>query len=104
MPEPTTIAYLTSAYARASDSFIRGEVGHLRALGFTVHTFSIRRPGLQELVSEEIRREHSATEFVVEAGGARLVLAWLWMAFSAPRRMLAATRLAVRIGTPGLKG
>ena len=42
MPDGPVIAYLTSAYARASDSFIRGEVAQLRALGFTVHTFSVR--------------------------------------------------------------
>ena len=44
MPEPATIAFMTSVYARASDWFIRGEVAQMRALGFTVHTFSIRRP------------------------------------------------------------
>ena len=104
MPESATIAYLTSVYARASDSFIRGEVAQLRALGFTVHTFSIRRPEARELVSEEIRREHAATEFVLEAGVARLALAWLRTVLRSPRRALAAARLAVRIGTPGLKG
>jgi glycosyltransferase involved in cell wall biosynthesis len=104
MPEPATIAYLTSAYARASDTFIRGEVAELRALGFTVHTFSIRRPEPDELVSEEIRREHAATEFVLEAGAARLALGWLRSFFRSPRRMLAAGQLAARIGTPGLKG
>src|ERR1700674_1091552 len=104
MPEPATIAYLTSAYARASDSFIRGEVSQLRGLGFTVHTFSIRRPEPSELVSEEIRREHAATEFILEAGTARLALSWLRSALQSPRRMLAAGRIAARTGTPGLKG
>jgi glycosyltransferase involved in cell wall biosynthesis len=104
MPEPATIAYLTSAYARASDSFIRGEVARLRALGFTVHTFSIRRPEPRELVTEEIRREHEATEFVLAAGAARLGLAWLRTVLRSPRRALSAARLAVRLGTPGLKG
>jgi glycosyltransferase involved in cell wall biosynthesis len=104
MPEPATIAYLTSAYARASDSFIRGEVAQLRGLGFTVYTFSIQRPGLDELVSDEIRHEHAATEYVLEAGAARLVLTWLRTLIRSPRRMLTAGQLAVRIGTPGLKG
>src|SRR4051794_32295368 len=104
MPEPATIAYLTSAYARASDSFIRGEVAQLRALGFKVHTFSIRRPGASELVSEEIRREHAATEFVLEVGAARLALAWFRTVLRSPRRGLAAARLATRAGTPGLRG
>src|SRR5919112_307095 len=61
-----SVAYLTSAYARASDSFIRGEVAQLRALGHTVHTFSVRKSPASELVSEEIRREHAGTEFLLE--------------------------------------
>jgi glycosyltransferase involved in cell wall biosynthesis len=104
MPEPASIAYLTSAYARASDSFIRGEVAQLRALGFTVHTFSIRRSEPRELVSEEIRREHAATEFVLGAGVARLALAWLRTVLRSPRRVLTAARLAARTGAPGLRG
>src|SRR5581483_3048118 len=104
MPETPKLAYLTSAYARASDWFIRGEVAQLRRLGFTVHTFSIRRSEPSELISEEIRREHAATEFVLEAGAARLALSALRTLFRSPGRMLAAGRLAIRIGTPGLKG
>ena len=84
--QPAIIGYLTSSYARASDSFIRGEVAQLRALGFQVHTFSIRRPGPHELVSEEIRREHAATEYLLEAGGVRLALAWFREVFRSPRR------------------
>jgi colanic acid/amylovoran biosynthesis glycosyltransferase len=104
MPEPATIAFLTSVYARSSDWFIRGEVAQMRALGFTVHTFSIRRPEAHELVSDEIRREYAATEYVLEAGFARVGMAWLRAVLRAPRRTLAAARLALRIGTPGLKG
>jgi glycosyltransferase involved in cell wall biosynthesis len=104
MSEPAIIAYLTSAYARASDTFIRGEVEQLRALGFTVHTFSIQRPEACELVSEEIRREHAATEFVLATTIGCLVRAWLRVVLRSPRRALAAVRLAVRIGTPGVKG
>jgi glycosyltransferase involved in cell wall biosynthesis len=104
MPEPATIANLTSAYARASDTFIRGQVEQLRTLGFIIHTFSIQRPEGRELVGEEIRREHMATEFVLAAGIVQLVLAWLRAVLRSPRRALAAVVLAVRIGTPGVKG
>jgi glycosyltransferase involved in cell wall biosynthesis len=104
MPETPTIAYLTSVYARSSDLYIRGEVVHLRAMGFTVHTFSIRRPEPHELVSEEVRRAYATTEFVLAAGAGRLFLAWLRTILRSPRRALAALQLAVRIGTPGLKG
>ena len=84
MPERPTIAYLTSHYARASDTFIRGEVEQLRRLGHVVHTFSVRKPDASELVSEAVRREHAQTVFLLEAGPVRLVLAGLRTAVTAP--------------------
>jgi glycosyltransferase involved in cell wall biosynthesis len=99
-----TIGYLTSIYARPGDLFIRGEVARLRALGYTVHTFSSRRPEPGELVSEEIRREHDGTEYLLDAGAAKMMLAALREAVRSPRRWQAAMRLAARIGTPGLNG
>ena len=101
---PMTLAYLTSAYARASDTFIRGEVAQLRALGHTVHTFSIRRPSAGETVSEEVRRERAATVDIIAEGPTRLAWAALREAVRAPRRFLATARLAQRVGAPGLKG
>jgi glycosyltransferase involved in cell wall biosynthesis len=99
-----TIGYLTSIYARPGDLFIRGEVAQLRALGYDVQTFSSRQPEPGELVSEEIRREHAGTEYLLDAGILRMALAGLREAIRSPRRWLAAMRLAARIGAPGLKG
>jgi colanic acid/amylovoran biosynthesis glycosyltransferase len=101
---PLTIAYLTSLYARASDTFIRGEVARLRALGHTVHTFSVRRCDPKELVDDDVRREHAATEFLLEAGLPRMALAFLRALSRSPRTALAALALAVRTGNPGVKG
>lgn len=101
---PMILAYLTSAYARASDTFIRAEVTQLRADGHTVHTFSIRRPAASELVSDEIRRERSTTVDIVAAGPLRLLGAGLLELFRSPGRFLSVARLAQRVGTPGLKG
>jgi glycosyltransferase involved in cell wall biosynthesis len=101
---PLTIAYLTSLYARVSDTFIRGEVERLRALGHTVLTFSVRRCDPRELVGEDVLREHAATEFLLEAGPARMALAWARAVLRSPGRALAALKLAARTGTPGLKG
>ena len=99
-----TVAYLTSAYARASDSFIRGEVARLRDLGHAVHTFSVRRCDPRELVDDAIRREHHATEFLVEQGPLRLGAAYLRALVRSPSRAIDALKLAVRTGNPGLKG
>lgn len=97
------IAYLTSLYARAGDTFIRREVEELRQRGFVVHTFSIRRADEGEGVSEEILREQRSTDYVLEHGPVRLGLAFLRMALRAPLRMLRAVRQAGRIRWPGLR-
>ena len=100
----TTIAYLTSAYARASDSFIRGEVAQLRELGFTVPTFSVRKSPASELVSDEIRREHRNTRFLLERHAlARLPLAAVKELFRNPSNFLGAARLALKCAPPGLR-
>jgi len=103
-PCHATVAYLTSAYARASDSFIRGEVAQLRALGHTVHTFSVRKSPASELVSDDIRREHANTEFLLGRGTlARLPLAAIRQMVRAPGRFVGAAKLALRCAPPGLK-
>ena len=51
------IAYLTSLYPRATDTFVRIEVQLLRELGFDVRPFSIRRPGPELFVDESIEAE-----------------------------------------------
>ena len=103
-PCHVTVAYLTSAYARASDSFIRGEVAQLRALGFDVHTFSVRKSPPAEVVSEDIRREHANTKFLLERKNLpRLLLAATRTMLGAPRRFFSAARLALKCAPPGLK-
>jgi colanic acid/amylovoran biosynthesis glycosyltransferase len=104
MPQRTAIAYLTSLYARAGDTFIRGEVEQLRRLGHVVHTFSVRRPGPEEVVSDEIRRERERTIDLLEAGAVRLALAGLRRAIAAPRRSLEAVRTAIRVVPVGIPG
>ncbi len=104
MPQRTAIAYLTSQYARAGDTFIRGEVEQLRRLGHVVHTFSVRKPGPEEVVSDEIRREREQTVYLLEAGAVRLGLAGLRRAITAPRRSLEVVRTAIRAVPAGIPG
>lgn len=99
-----TIAYLTSQYGRSGDTFIRGEVEQLRNLGFTVHTFSIRTPSKDEMVSDAVRREREATEDLLGAGLLFLVSSAFALAISRPSRFVQALLLAIRIGTPGFRG
>jgi glycosyltransferase involved in cell wall biosynthesis len=104
MSRPPTLAYLCSFYARLSHSFIRGEVARLRALGHTVHTFSIRPIDPGELVSEEVRHADAATETILKVNPLRLLAAAAREAFGAPGRFLAAVRLTAKTGMPGGRG
>ncbi|HWE97776.1 MAG TPA: hypothetical protein VG269_27725, partial [Tepidisphaeraceae bacterium] len=103
IPDRPVLAYLTSAYARASDTFIRGEVRQLRALGFTVHTFSIRRAEPEQAVSEEVRQEQETTEYLLDGKKSRLIAGALSQAIRAPGKCLGALRLAQRCSPPGIK-
>ncbi len=107
MTEPSrrlTVAYLTSVYARATDTFIRGEVRELRNLGHRVVTYSVRRPNPSELVSADIRAEHDATTYLLDAGPVGLLRAALRRAVTQPRRLIKAGRLAAGSTTPGARG
>ena len=99
-----TLAYLTSAYARASDTFIRGEVAQLRKLGHEVHTFSIRRSDPCEEVDDDVRRERASTEYVFASGAPRLLFALIRRSLRSPRKLAEAVKLAAKTSTPGLKG
>lgn len=104
MTEPLPIAYLTSAYARASDSFIRVEVEALRALGHEVETFSIRRPPESEAVSEEVRAERSRTQYIlVRENASRLALDLVRAGLRSPARLAGSLALALRCSSVGLK-
>jgi glycosyltransferase involved in cell wall biosynthesis len=98
------IAYLTSAYARASDSFIRAEVLQLRAAGHTVHTFSIQKPGSEELVSDEIRAEHTRTDYILSHGIPKLFIAAILELTRSPKVALSALLLSFKCRWKGLKG
>ncbi len=103
MPDRRVIAYLTSQYARASDSFIRQEVQELRAMGHTVHTFSVRRAAQNELVSEAIKKEHASTEFLLDNNLPRLFFSSLKLALFAPLKMGRALSLTLSAAEPHLK-
>jgi len=97
------IAYLTSFYARAGDTFIRREVEELRRLGWTVHTFSIRRAEAEEHVSEEILREQRTTDYILDHGFWRLLISFVRMSLRSPLRMLRAIGQARAIRWPGVR-
>lgn len=105
MPKSPVVAYLTSVYARASDSFVRGEVEQMRHLGYSVHTFSIRRPSIKEVISDDIRRERAATEYILTRRNVPLLAAAaVKAALGSPARFIGASALALRCSVPGIRG
>jgi colanic acid/amylovoran biosynthesis glycosyltransferase len=104
LSEPMTLAYVSNVYARASDTFVRREVLELRALGHTVHTFSIREPDAAELVSDAVRSEHAGTDYVLAHGPRALAAAAGRWARRDPRAFARALQLAERLGVPGARG
>jgi glycosyltransferase involved in cell wall biosynthesis len=98
------IAYLTSAYARPSDSFIRNEVNELRRLGAAVDTYSIRRTAVDQDADADVVAHQKATDFILEAGFAKVLLAAARMKLAHPVRYFRAVRLAWRTAAPGIRG
>lgn len=98
------IGYLTSQYARASDTFIRGEVRELRRLGHTVRTYSIRRSD-EPLSDPEAQAERQATRYVLLGAGSvlRMLIAVVLQSLASPRRMIVALRLSFGLTPKGIK-
>jgi glycosyltransferase involved in cell wall biosynthesis len=98
-----TLGYLTSVYARASDTFIRNEVLELRRRGHTVRTYAIREPEEEQLVSEEVRSERATTVYVLPKYARAALFATLRLFLTQPGRTLAAFALNWRTGAKGLR-
>lgn len=103
MSSAPRLAYLTSAFARPSDTFVRSEVDRLRARGLEVQTFSIRRPDVGGDADENVRQHQTETDYILEAGPWQLIFAAIACAVSHPIRFLQAKHLAWRTRAPGLK-
>lgn len=95
------IAYLTSQYPAASHTFIRREVKALRRAGIDIATFSVRGPAADELRSEDDRAAHAETGYILPARPSAVIAAHVWALSRAPRRYVAALRLALRHRVPG---
>ena len=78
------IAYLTSAFARPGDTFIRNEVNELRRLGTIVDTYSIRRSELAANADADVVAHQESTDFILEGGLAKLGLGTIRMVATHP--------------------
>lgn len=88
------IAYFTGTYPRATDTFIQREVLGLRGLGLEVFTFSVRRPGDENIVGPEQAAERAQTLYLLPFNLIRLVAVHLALCLRNPSRYLNSLRLA----------
>ncbi len=100
-----SVAYLTGEYPRATDTFIQREVAELRALGFSVDTFAVRRPGDEHMVGPQQREGAASTTYLLElAKGPALITSHLGLLARSPARYLRAASLAWQTKRPGIRG
>jgi glycosyltransferase involved in cell wall biosynthesis len=98
------LAYLVGHYPAISHAFLREEVESLRALGATVETFSVRRVGPDQLLTDADRRAFDTTYAIVPPRAADLLAAHAHALLTAPRGYARALRTALGMRRPGLRG
>lgn len=95
-PPGLRVAYLVSRYPAVSHTFVRREIAALRRRGVDVHTFSVRRPGDDEVRSIADRAERDRTIYLLPAAPARLAAAHARMAMRRPAAYARTLSLAQR--------
>lgn len=98
------IAYFTSIYPRATDTFIQREVAGLRQQGHEVVTISTNKPGQEHLISPQVQKIFEETYYLLPFN--LLLLGWLnlkGIVFNT-RRYFNAWKIALKSARPGLKG
>ncbi len=91
------IAYLINQYPKISHSFIRREIVALEALGIPITRFSIR--SCQEpLVDEADQQELVKTNVLLDVGILGLLISFIKVFLTRPKRWLEALQLTLKIG------
>jgi colanic acid/amylovoran biosynthesis glycosyltransferase len=98
------IAYLVSQYPAASHTFIRREVLNLRARGFTIDTFSVRRPTGAGKLAPVDRGEEQSTWYLLPAPPVRLAQSHARALVRRPRAYARTLQRALGHRAPGLRG
>jgi len=91
------IAYVLNTYPQPSHSFIRREVQALERLGFDVTRLAMRRSEA-DLVDARDQAEAEQTDYVLDQGGAALLLGLFGFGLRAPGRLLRGLAAALRLG------
>jgi glycosyltransferase involved in cell wall biosynthesis len=97
------LAYLVGTYPAVSHTFIAREVEELRGRGVDVYTFSVRRPGADQLLDDADRRRAAETPSIQPPDWTALLLAHARALSRSPGRWLATLRLAVSLSPGGAR-
>src|SRR6056297_3603723 len=97
---PNTLAYLLNMYPMTSTTFIREEILAHEAAGVPVTRFAIR-PWDVDLVEPADMAERQATEYILEAGAARLLEDLARALAGRPRGVLRAALMCARLAIRG---
>jgi glycosyltransferase involved in cell wall biosynthesis len=97
------LAYVVSRYPFVSHVFILREVLALRRAGVEVETFTIRRPGPENILSAADREAAATTHVIVPPAVTDLVVAHVTALVRSPRRYLATLALALRLRGRGAR-
>ncbi len=97
------VAYLTGNYPAVSHTFIAREIEALRKLGVEVVTFSLHRPDPGELLSDDDRREATATRNVQPPDWREVIAAHAAGLVRHPVRYLRTLATAQRLSPSGLR-
>jgi colanic acid/amylovoran biosynthesis glycosyltransferase len=97
------IAYLVGTYPAVSHTFISREVAGLRLLGVDVHTFSVRPPSVDQLLTGEARRSADQTPTIQPADPRAVLQSHLRAAARAPVRYVQTLWLALRLSPGGAR-
>jgi len=82
------LAYVVSMYPAQSHTFIHREIEALRALGFEIDTYSIRKAGAGNILGEASQEEARRTRWLVPPDVVALVTALIWGLATRPALML----------------
>jgi colanic acid/amylovoran biosynthesis glycosyltransferase len=95
------VAYIVSRYPYVSHVFILREVLALRRRGAEIHTFTIRRPGPESLLSSDDREADATTFSILPPRPSALAAAHLRALFTRPLRYLSTLRRALSLRGAG---
>jgi len=88
------VAYVTGEYPRATDTFIQREVAGLRARGIEVETFSVRKPGDEQIVGIEQAQERQRTTYLLPTNPLTLLKSHCRLLARSPKNYLKGCKLA----------